>query len=288
MFEGRKVGESGAGMAVTISGSTLSFGGETFECDRPITGKVRVSFFDELVRNEEEEVVSYTVFISVWQNGTYLHTFVSSDAGSSEYFRIGGTSNAQIGVHISEACMRIDNFILDEGQSGASLTEQLIGEKRFFFQESDFGVRLFRERASVNDEAHPYTLAVAGSDADSDVNIVTRVRVEGSDVFECIDEELMRQYGNLYRLVHLNEVNSPSDAELNAQIVLEEFGSRLKNVSLTGAADLRVEPNDVIWVQFPGGVCKVIVDAVDVTTTISESDASFDMSVSGRVPRSEL
>ena len=287
MVEGRKVGESGAGMAVTISGSTLSFGGETFGCDRPITGKVRVSFFDELVRNEEEEVISYTVYISVWQNGTYLHTFVSSDAGMGHYFQISGTSNNTLMVLVSEACMRIDNFILDEGQKGVGLIEQVIGEKRFFVQDFEMFIRLYRARTEVNADS-PYTLAVTGSDAESDVNIVTRVRIEGSDVFECIDEELMMEHGNLFRLVHLNEVNSPSEAEDNADVVLEEFGSRLVNVSLSGAVDPRIEPGDVIYVQFPDGVRKVIVDAADFSMLIEEGAASYDMTISGRVPRSEL
>ena len=287
MVEGRKVGETGAGMAVTISGSTLTFAGETFTCDRPITGKVRVSFFDELVRDEEEEVISYTVYISVWQNGTYLHTFVSSDAGMGHYFQISGTSNNTLMVLVSEACMRIDNFILDEGQKGVGLIEQVIGEKRFFVQDFEMFIRLYRARTEVNADS-PYTLAVTGSDAESDVNIVTRVRIEGSDVFECIDEELMMEHGNLFRLVHLNEVNSPSEAEDNADVVLEEFGSRLVNVSLSGAVDPRIEPGDVIYVQFPDGVRKVIVDAADFSMLIEEGAASYDMTISGRVPRSEL
>jgi hypothetical protein len=291
VLEGRKPAADQPGFALTIDGSTLSMAGETFTADNPITGDVTVSFFEEPLTSLQSESDPRTVYISVWQNGTFLYTFVRSDAGTGDLFIIQGTATAPIGVHIAEACMRVDNWILDNGKKGAQLIEELIGEKRFFFHDHEGAVRLFRTRDEIN-PGEPYPLAVTEGWAESDASIATRIRIEGSDIRELYDEEMLVEHGNLFRLVHMNEVNSPADAAYYADVVMDELGSRYKNQTLQGAADPRVEPNDILYVQLPDGAAtrtaKVIVDSVDFVLTVDETAAVFDMSISGRVPRSEL
>jgi hypothetical protein len=279
-----------AGISLTIDGSTLSVGSESFDTGQTITGNVSISFFEQ--ENFVAGVVTghFTV-ISVWQNGTYLHSFTASDVGSGEFFTIKGTATVPIGVHLSEACMRVDNWILDNGKKGAQLIEELIGEKRFYYQDHAGAVRLFRTREEVN-AASPYTLAVIEGGAESDANIATRIRIEGSDINEVFDEEMLIEHGNLFKLVHMNEVNSPADAAFYAGVVMDELGSRYKNQTLQGAADPRVEPNDIIYARLPDGsstrTVKVIVDGLDFVLSMDENNAAFDMSISGRIPRSDL
>jgi hypothetical protein len=291
ILEGCKTAADGPGLPLTLSGSTLSMAGETFTADGPITGNVTVSFYEEPLTSLDTESSPRTIYISVWQNGTFLYTFVRSDTGMGEYFQIQGTATVPIGVRISEACMRVDNWILDNGKKGAQLIEELIGEKRFYYQDHEGAIRLFRTRDEVN-AVSPYTLAVIEGGAESDANIATRIRIEGSDVKEIFDEEMLIEHGNLFRLVHINEINSPSDASYYAGIVMDEMGSRYKNQTLQGAADPRVEPNDIIYAVFPDGnstrTVKVIVDGVDFSIGVDPNNALFDMSISGRVPRSEL
>jgi hypothetical protein len=279
-----------AGISLTINGSVLSVGAESFDTEQTITGNVSVSFFEQEY-TVAAVVTGHVTVISVWQNGTFLHSFTLSDVGTGELFQIQGTDTTPIGVHISEGCMRIDNWILDNGKKGAQLIEELIGEKRFYFQDHNAGVRLFRTRTEVN-AGTPYLMSVSESDMDSDVNLSTRVRVEGSDISEVMDEEMLIEYGNLFRLVHLNEINSPADAAYYAQVALDEYGSRYRIQNLQGAADPRIEPNDVIYVTLPSAgstkVVKAIVDAIDYTISVDDSNAVFDMSIVGRVPRSEL
>ena len=68
-------------------------------------------------------------------------------------------------------------------------------------------------------------------------------------------------------------------------LYLEDFGSRKTSVSLSGALDPRVEPNDIIYNQ-SGTVQKLIVDGVNVVFDVTGNRAVLDMSINGRKPRS--
>ena len=158
---------------------------ETFPLARPMIGWVTVSFYEN--------------FISVWCEGKFVHSFVIDqadvDAGGS-LFTITGTFGTPIEVDMPEACIRTDNFILDAGKRGAMLLSDLIGNRRFFYQDDmDGNLRIFRGRKEVNTAETPYALEVENTAQESDASIVTRLRVEGAEVEEHYDYEMIRLLG---------------------------------------------------------------------------------------------
>jgi hypothetical protein len=127
--------------------------------------------------------------------------------------------------------------------------DQLIGEKRFYYQDDDQGnLRLFQRRTVVNNGS-PYALSVSEDEIEADAGLATRVRVEGSDIREKFDADLMLHYGNVFYQGNMYEINSPDDADHCADVLLDDFGSRIVTRSFSGHADPRIEPNDEIYVS---------------------------------------
>ena len=216
------------GLDLTISGTEIAYAKagvtqETFPLAKPMIGWVTVSFYEN--------------YISVWCEGKFIHSFVV-ETWDGTFFAITGTYASPIEVDMPEACIRTDNFILDAGKRGAMLLSELIGARRFFYQDDKDGcLRIFRGRTEVNTEQTPYTLEVENTQAESDGSIVTRLRVEGAEVEEHYDYEMMRLLGNLFHVMNINEVNSVYDARYFNDMYLEDFGSRRSNVTITGALD---------------------------------------------------
>jgi len=243
-----------------------------------ITGPVTVSF--------------YLRSVSIWSKNKLLHTFsvpmeaeLIGDDGS--YFQITGTYDQPVSVSMQEACLRIDNYVFDNGRNGAQLLSELIGEKRYFFQDNAAGnIRIYRTRTEVNPSA-PYSLAVASGTSEVDA-MVTRLKLEGAEVHERYDAEMITRYGNIFHQANMREINTLTDAENYTEILLEDYGSNTSTENFTGAADPRIEPNDILYLTLPSGEKQVIVETIAYKMIGSEKRISFDMMVSGRVPRSSL
>jgi hypothetical protein len=161
----------------------------------------------------------------------------------------------------------------------------LIGEKNIHFQHDDGTLHFFNTRSTIN-AGSPYNLAVAGEDLDTEANLVTRLRMEGVDVYEHIDETNLKQYGNLFRLAHSEEINSLGELQAEAERLMDDYNSSINATLLQGAADPRIEPDDQVSVTFTGSdrtdTRTVIVDAVSFDMTIDENNAIFDMEIEAR------
>ncbi len=280
---GRRVNPSGVGIDTVFSSTAVAYYygetlRETFPLETPLIGEVTVSYWDN--------------FISTWCEGRFIHAFVITDddyAAGGNYLALTGTHNGNIAVHIPQASIRIDNFILDEGKKGDSLIADVIGEKRFLLQDGINGeLKIFRDRTTINTAETPYVLSISGDHVISDASIVTRMRLEGSDVKEKIDTDMMVEYGNVYYLANMNEINSPADADFFTDVLLQEVGSRVISKAYIGAADPRVEPDDIIYLQTAAGTNRIVVATIGLTYTASKEGVGFDMTLTGYLPRADV
>ncbi len=283
VVEGRR-DLAAARVKIELSNTSIKYySGATLvqQYDLPFTGL----FGDVVVSLYEEHV-------SVWRNGTLLHSFVLSTADAAytgEYMALSGTENSAVSVYMPEGCNRVDNYILDNNKTGISLIDMLIGNKKFWFFDSNDTIKIVQSAIEVNTSSTAYQLAVLNNHSTSEMGAITRLRVEGAEVAEVIDEAMMAEWGNLFSYINIPEINSQGDADYYAAINMAEAGSRYEVYSLQGAADPRIEPYDVIYVNLPEGVRKVLVDEISFMVDIqSEGGPLFDMMINGRVLRSDL
>jgi len=279
---------NGATVSYTSSGTLIDSFTKTDASGNPVNfwGTVTVCFYQN--------------FVSIYCGGAFVYSFTlqTSDwnsqpdtvIDSTNYVWISGTETTAITVHFAEACQRIDNWILDEGKTGTDLMSELIGEKHFYYQDGydanmNPGLELFfRGRAVVNSPSTPYLLAITEANNENDVGLATRMRVEGSEIAEALDEACLIRYGNIFRLMNLNETLNMSDASYWASENIYEANSTAEGENLTGACDPRIEPNDIIYVQTARGVVEVRVDTIDIDLATTNTDATFDMTITGYVP----
>ena len=238
-----------------------------------LVGRVLVSFYNE--------------FVSVWCNGQLIHSFVVTETEGTE-FKLEGYSAVDLAVQLREADIREDNFLLDTGSSGAQLLNRLVGEKRFYFGDDvDGNLRIFLNRKDINDWGTPYTSAINTATTKSDNAIVTRIRVEGAEIFERVDAEAALLNGNLYRELNSGEVYSINDAEYYSDVILEDFLSQGDIRTVGGPVDIRVFPDGIYYIQLPitGGFRteQLIVDDVSMNLNINRDGIAFDMNINGRV-----
>lgn len=233
--------------------------------------------------------------VSVWVDGEFFYgtRLHFQDDIIPDYFNtvLGGYSDYLFEVTIEEAGARVDNFLLDTGVKGLSLIDQLIGQKRVYYYQGidDDALHIYTERETINSEEDPYDRAITTSLTLSDNTVATRLRVEGGDIYENYDEEAIKKYGNIYREINLNEVYTKKDAIEFSEKILEDMISRGKVRDIYGQADPRVMPGKYYYVKVLNQerthpvIEKLIVDSVSFSMTVSDSDASFDMELSGRV-----
>jgi hypothetical protein len=216
---------------------------------------------------------------AVWANRRLVAVFVDNSGivGYSAGFVANG--NAVLSMDWPALDSRVDNFILDMGKSATQMLQRLIGEKHVYYQDDQDGnLRLFRSRITVN-PGDPFDLTILAGDHITDTDIATRIRAEGGDITEVWDLAALVEYGNLFSLVNLTEANTYQDGLEEANYLLGEIMARINSLTLAGAADPRVEPNDIIEVSLPDGVRAVAVDRVNFTLAIQEHDAVFDMNI---------
>lgn len=224
--------------------------------------------------------------LSVWCNGRFIHTFTiqANDltlAGTSAGVVADGSAN--VDVFWSEADMRIDNFVIDIGTRGSRLISQLIGEKRVFWCEDELGrLRVYQKRETITG---PVAYDISGGDIDTDANLLTRVRVEGAEVHEKVDPALIKEYGNIFRLINASEVNDSNDAERVAGEILDDSGDHVHIVHLTGAIDPRVECDDILETTNWGDV---IISSISIQIAQMDTAVVGDMTVEGRWQKADL
>jgi hypothetical protein len=255
----------------TITGSDICV--ERFPISQSLAGKVRVSFYDDTM--------------SVWNNDRLIHSFHLHDQDRREstianYINIQQTTGQNMTFDIPYACQRIDNYILDNGKKGSGLLTELAGKRKIYFTETADGkIRLFRSRSVVNTSGTAYRLAVATGKVETDVPIATRMRLEGGEVHETISDVLW-EHGNIFTIAHIPEINNLEDVGYFADILLEEAANEYGRRELTGGADFRIEPQDLVYVQWPEGVDLLIVDTIAFVLSTSEDSAAVDMTVQFR------
>lgn len=281
VISGRRETSGGDGANLQVSETSLSYYSgptlnEVFALDQPLAGKVMVTYYEN--------------HLSVWCSGRHVYTFTMKEGEvDGSYFTVTGSHASPVNIYVPEASIRIDNYILDAGQNGESLVSGVIGEKRFYLADDiDGGMKLFRARATVNSNAVPYQLTISGGEVQSDTSLATRMRLEGSDICEKYDAEMMVEYGNLFYMANMREINSPADAEWFAAVLLDDIGSRVISKAYYGAADPRVEPNDLIWVETKDGRDRIIVDYASFVYATGANSLAFDMSINGRIAREDL
>ena len=224
----------------------------------------------------------------MWQNGALVNSFtMTADdlAFVGYYFRITGTSTNTIGVYVPEGNIRIDNYILDMGQAGATLMQNLINEKHFFYQDtSDGNLRLYNQRPITNNPLYPYTKSISMLAQENDT-ASTRIRVEGAEINEAFDTDRMVDNGNVFVNMNMNEINNLDDAAYYSNLLLTEAGSQTASYQFVGRADTRLEPGDIYYIDDGGLSVPVIADTIQINLTQGNDNVAFDMNVSGRVPR---
>lgn len=224
---------------------------------------------------------------AVWNNGQYLTHFSwrESEAEESTFdsqFLISPicTGIGSATADWSELDVRVDNFILDIGQSGLSLINGLIGEKRvFFLDDSEGNLRLFRNRVEVNPTA-PLAMQVNQSTSKTDTDVKTRLRAEGIEIVELVDYNALAEYGNLFEMVGLREPNNITEENRELELILSDKLKSEFTDSLDGVADPRLEPEDLFLVTIDGEHKFVVVESLSYLM-IGGMEPVFDMNVEG-------
>lgn len=179
-----------------------------------------------------------------------------------------------------ELSMRVDNFIMDIGQKGSALLNRLIGQKRIYYQDDQDGnLRIYKDRTTVT--STPYNLTLTSGYTMDESSIATRVRAEGGDAAMAIDEDALREHGNIFMVANAEDVMTKQDAIVEAEWILDELKKRASQYNLVGACDPRVEAGDIIPVMINGVEKDIAVDAVKIIMDVSETNARFDMSIEG-------
>jgi hypothetical protein len=181
-----------------------------------------------------------------------------------------------------ELSSRVDNFIMDIGKKGNAILSQLIGQKRLFWQDDQYGnLRLYRDRVTVNSQGSAWEMVHQGTNVYNEADLATRVRVEGAEAWQAISEQAIQDHGNIFRLFNAEDAENAQDAAVEADYLLEETARRADRFTLVGAADARVEAGDEFWVSLPDGVKKIVCDEVTLSMNVTPTMANFDMIIQG-------
>lgn len=249
---------------------------QNFPTPESVTGDFTISFQKDV--------------FSVWNNGRFLTHFfwIESEAQETTFDRgysIGVINDLSLTCTVSwsELDSRVDNYILDIGQSGISLVQSLVGEKRLFFLDDQNGnLKLFRNRAEINPD-DPQNLQISQADNLVDTDVKTRLRSEGVEIVEVADYEALSEHGNLFTMIGLREPNNIAETVREITLILDDALRSGSETVLTGAADPRVEPEDLLLVSLePDGDKFVRINSVGFRLSGGQNPV-FDMQLSGTI-----
>lgn len=250
-----------------------------------ITLLEKVPIAQNVENNERLTFAIHDNFILVYVSDALVWGF--SIDNTQEGTCIVAYDSATVNLRWPEADVRVDNFICDMGSSGLSNLSRLIGEKHIFFHHDEGTLEFFVDRDIIN-TGDPYDLVIDTTDEERESPLVTRLRIEGVDLYERIDATNMKQYGNVFHLSHSNELNSLGELEEEARRRMEDYNSGINTTRFVGAADPRVEPDDIFYANIvlteraSGATRDIIVDSVSFMMDITDNQAVFDMEVDGR------
>ena len=246
-----------------------------------LKGDVRVCFWDR--------------YISIFQEDLPIVTFYLDDTSYAEDVREfsvalnGATGTARV----SSVGTRIDNYFVQLGETGASAISRLVGNRRVFFRDDqDGGIKVSSQRETVNTISDPYTAMSEGMQVWRDV-AMSRVMVEGAEVYEDFTDAVMRSNGDVFKLTSVPEIYNVEDAKFYSALLLEDAVMSTMSHNPVGACDPRVEPSDLMYIDVPNKAADdngvsydrvklVIVDGVAITFNTSEDGHDFDMALSCR------
>ena len=225
--------------------------------------------------------------IYAWSNDRLLYaspTLYNEFApSSSSSYVITVTSGAFVGDYIwPEADMITEYFSVDFGQRGAQLMSSLIGEKEIIWGDNQYGelkIRRNRENVDGNTALAPYTLAVEASGDDTDTSKTSRVMIESTRQYEHIDEDNISEIGNRFNLYNAVDLYKRRDIQELAERILDD--ANREYVTINGAADVRLEPNDIYFVEVDGVVKELYIDNVQFVYSVDEESAIMDMTLEG-------
>lgn len=245
--------------------------------------------FDEKVKGSFR-VSLYDGHISAWCGGRLLGA-ANMGVGLKDWTAYRVTASwdvtSEVKVMVPQAGTRVDNFVMDMGKTGAQLLSNLIGEKRVYYRDDGTGrLVIYTDREMV---PGVYNRAIKIMDEKTDIGLATRVLLEGGEVVEVSDAGNLAKYGNFFKTFNFHEINNLEDAKYFADLVMEDMSLNRERIELEGVADPRIEPTDILTIQLPGPVDRqIVVDAVSHTMFVDESEAVYDMRLSGRfVPEEE-
>jgi hypothetical protein len=165
-------------------------------------------------------------------------------------------------------------------QIGIDLLRRLIKRKRVHFcDDSQGGIKIFKDGEAINTEETPYAMTLSSSNSVTDTPRITRVRLEGIDVHEAMDEESLLQYGNVFIVENFDELEIHEQFVQEGAEYLEDVDRATRPRSYVGPADPRVEPWDRLWISDGTDTVEVMVSSVTFNLLISEDEATFDMSL---------
>jgi hypothetical protein len=174
--------------------------------------------------------------------------------------------------------MRVDNFVIDINRPALDALRRLIKQKRIYFgDDSNGGLKIFREGTTINTEGTAYNLVVTSGKTDTDIARLTRLRLEGIELYEAANETDLLEYGNVFALENFDELDYHEQFIEEADLYLDEMKRANKVRTYRGAADPRVEPWDKIWINDGAETKLVVVRTIAFVLSISEDGAVFDM-----------
>lgn len=237
---------------------------------REMTVKTKVTF------------VANSNFVSVYIGGALVWATPITEQKEGVTLLAYDTASAY--VRWSHLDTVVDSYIMDMGSSGMQSLGRLIGEKHINFQHDENILRFFKDRVVIS--GSPWDYAIQGADLDDESPLVTRLRLEGVDIFEHTDLIKLKQYGNLFRMAHSEDINTVGELEVEAEYIVDDSNAGINRTTLDGAADPRVEPDDILEVTFTGSdradTRDIIVEGVSFSMRVSAGDAVFDMSIEGK------
>ena len=179
-------------------------------------------------------------------------------------------------VDWSSCDRRVDNFTLDQGTRGAQLMSSLIGKKRIFIKDKfNGGIELFTSTTQIEDEVYNLT-ATAGTGL-VELDLASRVRVQGLYDKEIKNSEAMRLYGNIYVETNNEDIETEMEGIHDANQTLNELIRRRGKYALTGAAHPRLEPRDIITFSDGTNNHTILIDSVAFSISLSGDTPTFDM-----------
>jgi hypothetical protein len=220
---------------------------------------------------------------SVWFNDRLAHVFVHTIYTDGDNIGITADGDIDVDVEVSAVDRRVDNFILDMGARGTQLFGGMIGPKRVTVMDTPTGgLRMAMLKTSGTADFEIADLVVDSGHSEQDNAHKSVIRAEGAEAVEIIDYDHIAEFGFLFNVVNAPEANDAWETKQEADAALLDLKSSARQVDLSGALDMRIEPNDIIDVWLDDVLETIIVDGANIMLSISPTDAVLDMTVKGR------